>query len=190
MSNLAIKGSLNAMAAQGNIGLAEAFLSADTIICVDTSGSMAQRDRVDDDKRTRYQRACDELVKLQGTLQGRIAVMSFSSTTLFCPDGKPLDQGGGTDLAGALEYVHIADGLVNRFIVISDGYPDDAQKALVVAKTFTSTIDCIYIGEPGSGGESFLKQLAQSRGGSASTLHGGVNIAAKCEVLMLGAPSI
>lgn len=182
-----IKGSLTAITKDKNIGLAEAFLNADTVILVDTSGSMADRDYVDGDTSTRYERACRELTKLQNNLEGRIAVISFSTTAMFCPDGKPYNLCAGTNLAEALRFVCVADGVVDRFIVISDGYPDDGQSALAEARKFTTAIDTIYIGEPGSSGEDFLKRLAQAHRGQSSTLQGGINIAKNVERLMLAA---
>jgi hypothetical protein len=196
MSNI-IKGSLNAIARDKNMGLAEAFLTADTVILVDTSGSMEQRDEVasmfgSPERRTagsglsRYQRACDELAKLQANLEGRIAVISFSTTSMFCPDGTPFNLRGGTNLAGALEFVQVADGVVDRFIVISDGWPDDAEKALAVAKKFTTTIDTIFIGPPGDSGEDFLRRLAAASGGQSMNIK-TAQIAEKVERLMLNA---
>ena len=181
-----VKGSLSAMARQGNVGLAEAFLNADTVILVDTSGSMNVSDGRDD-RRSRYERACDELARLQGSLQGRIAVISFSTTALFCPAGTPAYLGGGTNLAGALEFVQIADGVVDRFIVISDGQPDNEGKALKVAAQFTTTIDTIFIGAPGSAGADFLRRLAAARGGQAVTIAGAARLAERVERLLLGA---
>ena len=180
-----IAGSLTAMARQGNVGLAEAFLSADTVILVDTSGSM---NTIDDraDRRTRYERACAELARLQRGLAGRIAVISFSTTARFCPAGVPVYQGGGTNLAGALQFVHIADGVVDRFIVISDGCPDHAEKALQVAAQFTTPINTIFIGQPGDGGADFLRRLAGVRGGQSMTI-ATAQIAERVERLMLGA---
>jgi Mg-chelatase subunit ChlD len=194
-----VKGSLNAIARDSNMGLAEAFLNADTIIIVDTSGSMAQRDEVPSmlgsaERRragsglSRYQRACEELANLQGNLEGRIAVIAFSSSTVFCPDGTPLNLGGGTDLAAALEFVQVADGVVERFIVISDGWPDDAEKAIKIASTFTTKIDTIFIGPAGDAGEGFLRRLAAACKGQSMNIK-TAQIAEKVERLMLGTPA-
>lgn len=191
-----VRGSLNAIARDQNVGLAEAFLNADTVIIVDTSGSMGARDEVPSmfgspERRsaggglTRYQRACDELAQLQGSLEGRIAVIAFSSSTVFCPDGTPLNLGGGTDLASALEFVQVADGVVERFIVISDGWPDDAEAAIKIASTFTTRIDTIFIGPPGDAGEAFLRRLAAACRGQSMNIK-TAQIAEKVERLMLG----
>jgi hypothetical protein len=178
------KGSLSALANGANVGLAEAFMSADTIIIVDTSGSMDSRDG---DGFTRYERACSELRQLQANLSGRIAVISFSSGVQFDPGGVPTFHGGGTNMAEALRYVHIADGLVDRFILISDGEPDSAQDALVEAKKFTTRIDTIYIGAEGGHGAAFLKKLAAASGGTAQSIKQAGLLAEKIEVLMLTA---
>lgn len=183
MSNI-VKGSLSQLAQASNMGLAEAFLSADTIILVDTSGSMAS---TDGDSQTRYDRACQELTKLQANLAGRIAVIAFSSGPQFCPGGVPTFFGFGTNVAEVLKYVYVADGVVDRFILISDGHPDDEQAALDKAKKFTTKIDTVYIGPEGGHGQGFLKRLAAASGGKAQTIQQAGLLAEKIEVLMLAA---
>jgi hypothetical protein len=164
-----IKGSLSAKAKANNTGIAEAFVSADTIIIVDVSGSMNLADAVrNNEPTTRYKAACNELAALQASLPGRIAVVAFSSNVQFCPAGVPIYDGGGTDLVRALEFVQPADGLC-RFIVISDGQPDEPLSALALARTFTSRIDTVYVGPANGPGEDFLRQLATARGGSSVT---------------------
>src|SRR5690606_37127490 len=131
-----------------------------------------------------YEQACDELRKLQADLPGKVAVIAFSDEPEFAPSGKPRLIGGSTDLARALQFVYIADGCGIRFIVISDGYPDDATAALRQAKQFESRIDCVYIGGPGGDGAQFLRQLAAASGGqySKNTVK---EIAARTKTLLL-----
>lgn len=183
MSNAIVPGSLSDVARQENQSLATSFLTADAIVIVDTSGSMNARDadaapktvaswdegiRHHTSGRTRYEAACDELTTLQAQLPGKIAVVAFSDGAEFCWSGRPPYFGGGTNLAGALRFVQPADGTGMRLIVISDGYPDDADAALQAARGFTSRIDTIYIGQPGSAGERFLARLAAASGGQHS----------------------
>lgn len=164
MSTALVPGSLGAIAERNSVGLAESFLAADAIVLVDVSGSMNARDAANG--QTRYAVACTELARLQSQMPGKIAVVAFSSTPTFCATGTPLFGGGSTNLAGALEFVRPADGCV-RFVVVSDGQPDDPERALRVARTFTSPIDAVYIGPPDGAGERFLAELA--RGGQYAT---------------------
>lgn len=159
MSNSLVPGSLQAISQQAGQSLAESFLSADAIVIVDTSGSMSGRP---------YEQACEELRKLQASLPGQVAVISFSDRPVFCPGGVPHYSGGGTNLARALAFIHVADGCEMRFVVISDGYPDDAQAALREAGKFTSRIDTVYIGPEGGPGADFLRKLAAASGGQYS----------------------
>jgi len=162
-----IKGSLGAIAQRDNMTLAESFLSADAILVVDMSGSMGAHDAPGG--KSRYEAAEQELRSLQESNPGRIAVVAFSDTAEFCPSGIPRRMGAGTNLAGALRFVRPADGTDVHFIVISDGEPNDPGQALDVARTFTSRIDCVYIGpEDGGawGGRAFLERLAAASGGT------------------------
>lgn len=168
MNNQIIQGSLAQIAQQNNQSIAETFVNADVVIIVDTSGSMAACDARGD--RSRYDVACEELKNLQAQLPGKLALISFSDDVIFCPSGIPFNYGRGTDLTKALKFAKIADlasGM--RFIVISDGEPDDESTALAVAKTFKAKIDTIYVGPEGGEGQAFLKRLAKASGGQGVT---------------------
>ena len=182
MTHAMTKGSLSDLAAQHGGSLAEAFLSADTIILVDTSGSMASRDG---DTQTRYDRACAELAQLQANLAGRIAVMAFSTDVKFCPGGVPHYYGLGTDMVKALEFVRPADGLVDRLILISDGEPDQALATLALAAKFETQIDCIFIGPEVSPGADFLRRLAKASGGTSQAIAQASLLSERIERLML-----
>lgn len=172
-----VPGSLQAVAESQNQTLAESFLSADAIVLVDTSGSMAG---------TAYQQACAELRKLQADLPGKVAVVAFSDKPEFAPSGTPRYIGSGTDLAGALKFVHCADDCGIRFIAISDGYPNDAEAALREAERFKSRIDTVFIGPEGDAGADFLRRLAAASGGqySKNQVH---QIAERAKTLLLAA---
>lgn len=180
MTTSIVPGSLQAIATANNSSIAEAFVSADTIVIVDVSGSMEQRDVLARRASweagitttygaSRYDQACVELAQLQQTLPGKIAVIAFSDDARFCPAGVPVFQGCGTDLAAALRFVHVADDCGIRFIVISDGFPNDADEALREARRFKSRIDTIYVGPEGGAGAAFLRRLAEASGGSTIT---------------------
>lgn len=159
-----VPGSLASQAATTGQSLAQTFINADVIILVDTSGSMAGTDMTD---KSRYDRACDELAKLQASLPGKIAVLSFGDFTLFCPSGIPTKPVGMTDLTGALQFAKVADVADMQFIVISDGEPNDEDSALRVASTYQNKIDTIFIGREGDSGQRFLARLAKASGGKA-----------------------
>lgn len=180
-----VKGSLQHLAQRDNKSLAESFMSASTIVLIDRSGSM---DEVDYGQ-SRYRRAANELAKLQSSNEGKIAVVAFDHEATFCPSGVSPQPRGGTYIGKALEYVQIADGVVDQFVVISDGDTWDQQETLQIARSFSTPIHTIFIGPEGSDGEAFLKQLAKVRGGISSTTTGAVDLASTIQTLMLGAPS-
>jgi len=157
-----VSGSIAAQSAAAHKPLAETFINADVIVIVDTSGSMGQTDGTE---RTRYERACAELEKVQATMPGKICVISFSDDCLFCPSGVPWDYQRGTDLVKALNFAKVADVPEMRFIVISDGEPDDEQAALDTARKYKNHIDTIYIGSKNGSGQDFLARLASVSSG-------------------------
>lgn len=163
------KGSLADIARTQGTTLAESFLSCDAVVIVDTSASMNVCDVGEDRTRSRYLAACDELRKLQEAMPGKVAVVSFSGSTEFCPGGVPRYIGSTTDMTGALQFVKIADGTGIKLILISDGEPDSPSETLKVARTFTTKIDTIFIGPEGSEGARFLRELSEATGGIATT---------------------
>lgn len=168
-TNQMVVGSIADIARQNKQSIATTFLSVDCVCIVDTSGSMSARDSTGGN--SRYDQACWELAELQGSLPGKIGVISFSDSTMFCPNGTPFYLGGGTDLKGALKFTKIADvpGAM-RFIVISDGEPGDPEGALKVAKTYHNKIDTIFVGpEDRPTGRDFLERLARASGGQTIT---------------------
>lgn len=179
MGTSLIPGSLGAIAAQSGASLAQSFMQADVIVLVDTSSSMGERD-VDTPERpafgaepgpskagrTRYQAAVGELKKLQASLPGRIAVVSFSTIVKFCPGGVPENLQGGTNMAEALAYVRPADGCGMQFFLISDGEPHDPDATLVEAKKFTDPIITVFVGS--GPGAAFLARLAALTGGTTA----------------------
>ena len=167
MNTQIIQGSLSQVAQQNGLSIAETFLNADCIILVDTSGSMSQCDSRNN--KSRYDVACEELKKLQASLPGKLALLSFSSDVQFSPNGIPFKYDEMTDLYKALKFAKVADVSGMRFIVISDGEPNNEQSALDVAKTYKNRIDTIYVGPDGGEGQAFLKRLANASGGQGIT---------------------
>lgn len=182
-----VKGSLQHLAQRDGKSLAESFMQASTIVLIDRSGSMDEADTYGG--QSRYKRAANELAKLQANNEGKIAVIAFDHDAEFCPSGVSPAPRGGTNIERALEFVQIADGVVDQFVVISDGETYDEHSALIIAATFMTPIHTIFIGPEGSDGEAFLKKLAKIKGGISSTTTGAVDLASAIETLMLQAPS-
>lgn len=163
MSTQLVYGSLQDVASREKKPLAQTFLSVDALVMVDTSGSMGANDC--QNGRTRYDLACEQLIRLQKDLPGKIGVISWNSYQNFCPGGIPTSPTMGTDLAGVLKFVKPADNTSIKLILISDGEPDSEEEALKLAGQFKSKIDCIYIGPESGYGREFLRRLAMATGG-------------------------
>jgi hypothetical protein len=125
-----------------------------TFLALDRSGSMAEQcesgRKIDALRR--------EVTRLRET-GARFRQVVFDWTIEEVDEiGEPR---GGTDLAGALSYCE-AHG-AKRIIVVSDGYPDDAVRALSAAESLARSgcrIDVFYVGPVPSGGQEFLRKLA------------------------------
>jgi Mg-chelatase subunit ChlD len=178
-----VKGSLAQVAKDKGQSIAESFLDADCIVIVDVSGSMEMDDAPGG--KTRYDTACSELAALQASLPGKIAVLAFSNDCVFCPNGTPTNMGGSTDLAGALEFAKVVDVPDVRFVIISDGQPDDPEKSLKVARSYRNRIDVIYVGsELSPMGRSFLAQVAKASGGKTVTADRVAQLSTKVQQLL------
>jgi len=187
MSGAAIvPGSLQAIAQQQGMSLAESFVQAAAVVVVDVSGSMAAQDAPGG--KSRYEAMLAELAALQANLPGKVAVVAFSDRPMFVPGGQPPLLGGTTDMAAALRFVKVADVPGMRFVLISDGEPKDPGETLQVARTFQQRIDGVYVGpEARDGGRAFLEQLTRASGGQTLTAALVKNLALETQrLLMLG----
>jgi len=151
----AVKGSMKDVAEANGITLAEAIADAEAILLVDISGSMAGEPE---------RKAQEHLTKLQSQFPGALVVLAFNHHAKIHPGGNLPNASGGTDLAKALKLLHNADGLELKFILASDGHPDNPSLAMVEAARFTDKIDCIYLSDDQMGID-FLKRLARATGG-------------------------
>ena len=181
------KGSIADIMQEENVSLAESFLSCDVVILFDVSGSMLEEDGTGI---SRFDRGLKELKDLQASLPGKVAIVQFADHPDFMPGGVPIMHVSGscTNLTAALKYIHIADSIPDmRFIIISDGEPNNTLTALQEAARFTNPIDTIYIGpeEPsyGEDGRGFLKRLASMSGGKPVT-SAAENIKAEVTLLL------
>ena len=120
-------------------------------------------------------------------MPGKIAVLSFSDTTVFCPGGQPINLGSSTNLRGALEFAKCADVPGVRFVVISDGQPDDAAGALKLAAQYHNRIDTIYVGPEGGYGQEFLARLASVKNGKSLVSAQAKELSSTVETLLLNA---
>jgi len=161
--NQLVYGSLQDVAQRSGKGVAHTFLSVDALVMVDTSGSMMMTDC--QHNRSRYDLACEQLIRLQRDLPGKIGVISWNDFARFCPGGIPTSPSGGTDMAGVLRFVKPADNTSIKLILISDGEPDNESDALRLAGQFKSKIDCIFAGPEAGFGREFLRRLAMATGG-------------------------
>jgi hypothetical protein len=153
------------MASQSRKGLAEVFMNCKALVLVDVSGSMELQDC---GGRTRFEVASERLICLQRDHPGSVGIVPWNHNAYFAPNGLPADAFGGTDLVKALSFIKSADGCGMKFIVISDGCPEDEAGALQLASTFKTKIDTIYVGPEGPNGEAgrkFMRDLAGVSGG-------------------------
>ena len=168
MTTEIVKGSLSAIARENNKSLAESWISVDAVILVDISFSMSEGDARNG--MTRHRAAQEELDHLQKTLPGKLAIVAFSEGCTFMPGGVLPPAQGATDMAKALKYVRLADKIPGiRFIVISDGEPQEEDAALIEARKFKNRIDTVYIGPELGSGRVFLQKLDNLKNGQAMT---------------------
>ncbi len=179
-----VRGSIGAIAQDSGKSLAQTFVGADVVIVFDSSGSMDSPDAPGN--KTRYEVASRELATLQSNLPGKVALISFNNITQFRPNGVPMSPMGGTDLADALRFARRADVEGIRFIVISDGEPNEPEKALQVASKYKNKIDCIFVGpEDRPAGRDFLRQLAAASGGKTVTADKAAQLSSAVQQLLL-----
>lgn len=163
------KGSIADIMKNENVSLAESFMSCDCIVIFDVSGSMTAEDGADG--KTRFDRGVEQLREIQATMPGNFAIVQFADRVDFMPGGVPVMgiSGGLTNLTKALQFVEPADSIPDmRFIIISDGEPDNEVTAMNAAKRFRNRIDTIFIGrEDETYGRTFLQNLAAASGGKS-----------------------
>lgn len=185
MSNTQIvKGSISDVATQTKKSFAMTFMDVEIVVIVDTSGSMSERDFVG--AKSRYEKACEELAKLQGNNPGKVLVISFSSDAEVCLNGIPTFLMGTTNLEHALKFARQYDLEGMTFFVISDGEPDSERAALEVAAQYKSVIHTIYVGaENNQRAREFLNKLANAKGGKSVEAKNALKLADTVQTLLL-----
>jgi hypothetical protein len=166
-TELTVKGSIAESQRRKGLSFSEAFVTVDSIILVDVSGSMSTNDvNAEDGIQSRFHEANRQLKKLQAKMPGKLAVVEFSDDAVFCPDGQLTGVKGGTDLLGALRFVSPAAGTGIKFVIVSDGLPDDEFSTLTYATQMREKLNCIHVGSDRRGKE-FMERLASVSGGQA-----------------------
>lgn len=184
-NNAIVPGSIAAISQQNHTSLSESFLSASTILILDCSGSMSAKDAPMG--KSREETAREQLIKLQKENAGKLALVCFADYTVFSPGGIPVECGGSTNMAGALDYIYPADDTGTQFILMSDGSPNDPQRTLEVARKFKTPIQTIFIGPESDleGGRAFLEKLAKATGGQSLKSDAPGLLAQPVETLLL-----
>jgi hypothetical protein len=161
-------GSIGQVAESGDKSIAAAMVSCEVVVVLDVSGSMTERDAGENGWEMRQDVAERQLAEIQATHPGQVALVCFSHEVEFLPGGIPRWQHMSTDMAAALRFARMADG-VCRVVVVSDGEPDSQEAALNEAREYKHPIDVIFIGPKGGHGERFLLDLARETGGKRFT---------------------
>jgi len=174
MGNL-IKGSVGYVAKERSIPLPAVLSAVEVVILVDTSGSMGG------DKIRHARKAMEDI---QGRNSGKCGIIHFGSTAEWLFHGILPAAGGSTNLAKALSLAKDMDGLV-KYIVISDGYPDNPDRALAIAKTYSSQIDTIFIGDDrDTAGKNFLLSLSRVSSGRSLGVRDVANLSSDVQRLL------
>ncbi len=127
-------------------------------LLIDVSGSMGDHMR---NGKTRISGLTDVVNDLRK--EGKIRLIAFGGEGAYLTDMVPRAS-GGTPLHQAIDLARTTGA--GRAIVISDGQPNDGQAAMDAARAFGGQLDVVFVGDPGEGGESFLRELAQLTGGT------------------------
>ena len=180
-----VKGSVTDVAKTKGMEIAEAIMDVDSIVFIDTSGSMEIVDPGQD--ASRHELARQQLVEIQSNNPGKVGLCSFSNTVQFCPDGIPKIEGGGTNMNAALQWGLQLNGMGVSLIVVSDGLPNRKLLSLQTAAQIDNIIHTVYIG-PESDTEAiqFMRDLANAGRGKALTTKEVPQLAEKVQFLLTG----
>jgi hypothetical protein len=139
------------------------------VIMIDISSSMNEMDaRYKGRVVSRYEAAKHQLIELQARYPGQIAIIAFGDEATACPGGVPPLPSGWTQLHLALKMAREADTGQMKFLIISDGLPQQQYQVEAEAELFTVPIDVILVGKD-TNGERFLGEFAAKTGGTFYT---------------------
>lgn len=139
-----------------------ALMQRKTFLLLDCSGSM-------NESASAECRKIDSLRSLVNTLRTEYEIGFRQITfgvTVDIQDDIP-EPGGGTPLHKALELAK--ENGPRKVVVVSDGFPDDANAAIKVAEDMGIPIDTYYVGPTPSEGEGFMRRLAEATKGTNVT---------------------
>ena len=132
------------------------------VVMFDISYSMDERDATLHGRTvSRYEAGVAQLKELQAKHPGQIAIIAFG-------DGVPPEPNGWIMLYLALEKACEADIGAMKFVIISDGLPQQGDLAKREAEQFSVPIDVIYVGRD-ERGEEFMRDFAHGTGGTFYT---------------------
>jgi Mg-chelatase subunit ChlD len=135
-----------------------------TLLLIDVSGSMDQRLRTGD-------RRIDALRKVVTDLRDthRVPLAAFGlrggnpvDVVEFVPDPQ-----GSTPLAEAIDFGKLQQA--THLVVVTDGEPNCERSAFAAARAFGGAIDVFFVGDSGTRGEEFARELAAMTGGTSGT---------------------
>jgi hypothetical protein len=145
-----------------------------SVLLIDVSGSMGAFMR---NGKTRINGLREVVAGIQSKRTTQMIAFGLNPGASLDPTGlEPRSAQGEVDFVNevpdAQNTTPLAEGIdfarVNGFgraVVISDGAPNDRNKALDAARNFGGRVDVIFVGDPGEPGSLFLEQLASATGG-------------------------
>lgn len=161
---------------QGSLKATKQAQASRPVLVLDRSGSMS--DPVKGWEHTQGEerhRKIDELRRIVTRLRGEASFDQLVFDDEHDWTEELPDPRGGTDLAGALRKVAEDRPTTRRVVVVTDGYPNSREDALLAAKELGKPIDVFYVGpESEQDCIDFLRRLAEAGGGN----FGSVDLAA------------
>jgi len=137
--------------------------SQDTVLVLDTSGSM-QEHGATGERRIDALRSVVYGIRSRGTAFRQLIFNTDSEWSDIITEPT-----GGTNLAEAFDACRAAGA--KHVILVSDGEPDDPTAALHAAKQLGCPIDVFYVGPEGhASAQDFMKSLAKTTGASVGSV--------------------
>ena len=130
-----------------------------SLLIVDCSGSMSDRIATGERKIDKLRKVVDEL---RTTHPVPVAAFGLYGTAVQLVERIP-DPSGMTPLDRAITFGRVQEA--NHLVVVTDGLPDNEQRALDAATAFGGPIDVFYIGDGNDTGAAFCARLAKLTGG-------------------------
>src|SRR5262245_12590486 len=137
-----------------------------SLLLIDTSSSIGDRIR-SGERRIDALRKVVRMVKAEKNVPtaafGRFYSSDGSFQLVRVVEDVPEPE-GMTPLAEAIDFGR-REG-ATHLVVVTDGEPDNEQRALAAAQAFANPIDVFFVGDAPSAGERFAQRLAQLTGGT------------------------